>query len=1353
MTLRDLSPNLTPKHIRAARALLAWSQQDLAKAASVATSTVADFERGQRTPVANNAQAIRQALEAANIRFLPNGAVIGPFVPTITPSERRGTPIRWVDSGDLLSWADRTDCATSLPTLIAHLVRAAHSPVDRLRFPAAEGVRHSGWDGITSTDAGNNYVPQGDAGWEMSCQRNNVAGKADEDYQKRTTDPKGLEQINTTFVFVTPRHWPQKDLWKKERLNDGVWRGVQAYDVDDLVHWIEQTPAVGLWLATKLGKRPAGVRELDNFWEEWARATRWPLTEDLVLCDRDQDAIEVLRWLRSKPSVLSLQATTTEEVVAFFHATLSMLPDDIAAFYRARCLVATTVESARALVNAPGPLILLLTEPEPGLSQVLVDQGHFVLQAYDERQVSPGQIRVLAPPSFEGIASALTGMGIEDAKARAYARDSARNLAVLRRIIPMAPRRLPSWAQEPPPHALLAALLAGGWDGSMEADQARIAEIAGQPYEDVIATLTTYCGDFDSPLRNIGSTWHVASPWDAWFLLARYLTHSDITRFESAAYAVIGSADPRFEMPPGERWMAALRGIRREYSGALRRGIGQVLILLALHGKEVRTVSDVNRRADVIVGKLLSDADSERWWSLSQDFRLLAEASPEAFLGAVEDSLSQSNPPIQALFDVDGGGMFGTERLSNLLWALESLAWSPDWMPRVSLILAQLAAIDSRPEQYANRPSNSLRNIYLLWSPQTYATLEQRLKSLDLIRRRESAVAWKLMLSILPSTHDMFSPSPLPRWRDFIIDAVEDVTWELIRYGATEITKALIEDAALDAKRWVLLLGRIDSLVPNAEFGLTALESAEEKISDRIDRSTIWTSIRSVLHRHRQFPEAQWSLPANVLDRLEAIYRNFTPSDPIERIAWLFKSPTALPNPSTEGWEAEQRQVDSARREAVQVLFSHGGVAALMALARQTGGGGYIGKALLDSDLSDANIDKLLETALRSDNEREHNLAHGIIAYAFPGRKEPWAEALLARAREESWGEKAILTVLLALPVLRWTWKQVEQAGATIEDAYWRQAPVAWVDGSSEDITFAIRKLISVNRARHALPLAVHEKKSPLSSTLLVELLQEAARQPFESDGDINAPTMFQYYVTEILQALDGRGDVDNDVMVLLEWNYLPILEHSNRPAKVLLMALSEQPSLFVEMISAVFRASEDSGVDDPEPKDPEHARAVANQAYRLLELWNRLPGTREDGSIDVQMLENWIKNARLLAKAVGREDVADDRIGRMLSASPVGTDGNWPAEAVREVLETFRSKPMTEGFWIGKRNRQGVTTRMPRDGGALERKEASIYRNWAKAIAYEYPQTARVLHTLADSYEDDARREDEDAERANWTM
>ena len=67
------STDLSAEQVKAGRALLAWSQRELASRARVSVSTIADFERGSRTPVANNAQAIRDALEGNGLKFLAGG--------------------------------------------------------------------------------------------------------------------------------------------------------------------------------------------------------------------------------------------------------------------------------------------------------------------------------------------------------------------------------------------------------------------------------------------------------------------------------------------------------------------------------------------------------------------------------------------------------------------------------------------------------------------------------------------------------------------------------------------------------------------------------------------------------------------------------------------------------------------------------------------------------------------------------------------------------------------------------------------------------------------------------------------------------------------------------------------------------------------------------------------------------------------------------------------------------------------------------------------------------------------------------------------------------------------------------
>ena len=78
--------SLSAAQCRGARAMLGISQGDLAEAAKVSRQTVVDFERGARTPYPNNLAAIRAALEASGVMFVPeNGGGAGVRLRKTTP--------------------------------------------------------------------------------------------------------------------------------------------------------------------------------------------------------------------------------------------------------------------------------------------------------------------------------------------------------------------------------------------------------------------------------------------------------------------------------------------------------------------------------------------------------------------------------------------------------------------------------------------------------------------------------------------------------------------------------------------------------------------------------------------------------------------------------------------------------------------------------------------------------------------------------------------------------------------------------------------------------------------------------------------------------------------------------------------------------------------------------------------------------------------------------------------------------------------------------------------------------------------------------------------------------------------
>ncbi len=67
---------ITPEQCRMARAGLHISQADLARRANVAPATVAEFEKGRRTPYDRTVRDIQHVLEEAGATFVNGGVTL-----------------------------------------------------------------------------------------------------------------------------------------------------------------------------------------------------------------------------------------------------------------------------------------------------------------------------------------------------------------------------------------------------------------------------------------------------------------------------------------------------------------------------------------------------------------------------------------------------------------------------------------------------------------------------------------------------------------------------------------------------------------------------------------------------------------------------------------------------------------------------------------------------------------------------------------------------------------------------------------------------------------------------------------------------------------------------------------------------------------------------------------------------------------------------------------------------------------------------------------------------------------------------------------------------------------------------
>jgi hypothetical protein len=1243
-----------------------------------------------------------------------------------------------IKATDLTQWANHLDARGRLPLLLRRLIHATTLDIQRIGFPAEEGIQTPGFDGYLIVDKGNAFVPDGCSVWEMGA-NTDIRGKADSDYEKRCKGHLEVDPVITTYVFVTPRRWIGKTVWIEEKKKDGIWHDIRVYDADDLEQWIDLAPSVHIWMSILLGKHPKTAEDLTSFWENWSSATSPLLNPHILTIGREKIIRQVDEWLATGETVL-----TQNEAVAFLAAMVYQKPIDERIQWLSRILLVHDPETLSQLSLAQIKLILVPTfNPGDNVGNA-IKNGHAILVPLGRDGSSSRSILVLPRQHVDQIKEALLALGIKDDQALSLAIIARRSLMAFRRKLAANPElHLPAWARPEHAREIIPALLLGKWDETKEGDRSAIARLANLSYEYFIAALGRWANESDPPVKHVGNIWLLTSKEDAWNLLSRYVNLDDLNKFESLVLDVLGETNPSLDLPMNERWTAALHGKVLSFSENLREGIADTLAIAGSQRTETGWDQSISTQeyVDKVVRKLLSPArkDWRVWSSLSLVLRLLAEASPNQFLDAINDSISGDDPILIKLFEEPEDVMFSGATYPGLLSALELLAWAPDYLSRVVVVLAVLARLDPGG-RLGNRPSNSLKEMFLIWSPQTYATLEQRLRIIDMLRKHESVVAWKLMVDILPEPHSISSPSPTPRWRDWIPDTHQSMTWGELFKGAHETVTRLLEDVGVDGERWKTLIEHLASLPKeDANFIIERIERIDRDSLKHGDRVKIWASLRSLIARHKRYPNAQWALPSDIINRLFDIYEKHTPQDLLEKYLYLFSHQAQIIGDFGEDWKAHEKTLVDTRSFAVKELLEKGGINVLVDAATKVDVPYIFGITLGHFSLSDKDEDDLLRSINSSLKEHKEFLS-GFIRARRISQGWDWVTNKIESFIRHNCTPEQQLEFFTNLPCSSQTIKVLDSFGSEIQEKYWlaiRPNPF-----EVDDYDKVIRALLSHKRPHVALDIvSMHIDKigTQISALLTMECLEMVVGTETEYKSEWRVLD----YINEILNAIEKTGEIIESRVASVEFALLPVLSHRDgRGPRILHKELSRNPEFFMEILSLTFRA------EGEEKRELTEDNGIKTRlAHELIYGWRLIPGMQDNGSINQTALNDWVKEVREKAILRKRLVVADLTIGQVLSFSPIESDGTWPVVPIRELIEEIKSENLDRGLIIGVNNSRGVISKGLLDGGAQERDLAERYKKYANLIRDSWPRTASVLDKIAEGYLSDARREDLNAE------
>jgi hypothetical protein len=1270
----------------------------------------------------------------------------------------------WTRSIHLDQWADELASRGQLPLLVRRLISRTISSLKILDFPAFEQIGRTGFDGTVGCNQGNQYVPPFESRWELGTGKD-PRKKANEDFNARTEETLAEAQRKLAFVFVTPRPWSKGDrnAWIEEKSAKSSWREIRVHDGNDLEHWLEAAPDIDIWFSRHIGKAPKGAQDLNSYWDALRLIASPALAPCVFTASRDLEAAAVSKWLSDTGGSLFMRTSGLTDGLDF----LAAMSRDKDQEKLQNAIIIYDMDAWRDLAACREPLILIAAptlELQATDVSEAVGKRHHVFTSGPRGNLASQSDQELRPQDFYAVSKALVESGYPESAALGFAKAMCGSSSILKRIITEhRETRFPAWSRDEVRASLAPLAMIGGWrhvspeppprdpalpqiGSDPPIDVLLVSELMGCKPEDLDGIVARWQVGTEPLLMRFGNIVLVASREDSWYLLGGMINREQLQCFCRYACLVLEEDNPAFQLEVDQRWMANLLGKTHSLSDELRTSIVETLVLMALYPTADRPVANVDFGAAVreVMERILpASANWQRWASFKSDLIIIAEADPDYFLARVEGDLASTNPALAGLFQGKGHSIFGGGWLHvHFIWALECLAWSGQYLSRVSVCLAKLAVQDNSSPS-GNNPHDSLHRIFLPWLPHTTASIPERIDAITAILKAEPGTGWKLLCSLLPTKMSTFAHTTyMPRWRRWADGWSRNVVNRSSVQYHLSIADLVFLVAGADPAKWAQVLDgmlRYSKEITNRV--LTILDSPSLDASDQEATFSLWEAIRELISWHQRYPDAPPVLDDVLHARLVAIRDRLAPTDPVMRHQWLFHRQAELPHISRLDFSAHDEALYDRRLVAMQeIIAAHGNSIFQQLLERgyDPSNTGWIVGAIDSVSWHDVP----LPSALDPSNPRSLDFATTFIANRFRRFGRKFVDAILC----SEWTPEQIAMFARSLPCTTDTWDWVEGISPEAGLAYWRAVRLHVHHPSFEEVNRISTSLMGVGRGFSSIDflcIAMHYKVA-LSSDLIADVLNMASSERnTELPDKQNSPA---YDVQQLINRLQQDVAFDRLRLARIEWAYLSMLEpdYSQTRPDTLIGIIESEPALFVDLLCKVYSGNHEGR----EVGLTEQELAYARNARLLLHGLTRLPGTRADRSINMKALRDWTTQVRRMASECDREAICDGVLAELFVNATRRRDADWPPLDVAQLVEEIGTESFIRGFKRSIVNTRGVISRNPASGGDLERREAARCRHLADYVRVASNKVAEAFLEMARRYEAEAKVEDEGARR-----